>query len=805
MTRRGAQSGRIHLHQRNTDDASELIHANMVINAEHAAAIDETNNKEMDDKTRKEYRNRIRHIYRWWMQYYPEYFEIGTRVLTGEEKEDRVKFHHTNDRDIIYTGLNVSLVMAFLSLKKIKAVKSDGTKILSSNSDIKKYNDAIKWGAKRAGQALPSSYYAQMESFILSYKKEHQQAQKEGRTDEHEADPITSTLFRMICFWSVEEGNVFVWVFSLAMWHLMSRSISIDSFAFHNIKSGTSDSIKFKFDETKADKTGEFTQEKNCYANPLTAHLCYFLSLGCWISLNCKRLGTTEKLFLSPGTKNGSASQRYCTQLSEMVMRHQDVAKCHLRLSHFNAHGLRKGSGSHASSATTVPPSFVSVAARGEWSIGKILDMYFKFAMGGDQYLGRILALLDPNKESFSILPPHWSDPAHPSVTQGIRICFGDVVSAHSGTNHDPSGLLSLLLASMVHHSDWLIGVCARYPSHPFHSLPLLNDNNLLTELKCLVTLEPNSHVPIATGVPPHVSHTQAINEVKQVVTETKAYVITFKDDLKRAVSDAVDAKVESEGGVNMSILQNVVDALKKDLFEKIESIMIKPSETDTQPEIPLVTGEVKVPSRNQFVYNGAFWHLPESFQFPDGATRYSGWKKWLVGAIHIDGTQRWRVKPYCKLVGKDIPSKVQQKIFKNEWKPIYSKMMEAPGLIVPSYDDITEDDVRNTYEIATNFLRSQYEYIFAKPEGVTEAYTLGTWSYKIKPSEVKKNGTARDKAGLPGDIQRHKSKRKITPGARRRRAKVAKKGTGRKSTIVNIDEEDGAEEVAKDLINHAV
>ena len=47
-------------------------------------------------------------------------------------------------------------------------------------------------------------------------------------------------------------------MFSLAMWYLMSRSISIGGLVFHNVKSGVSDSIKFKFDETKADKTGEF-------------------------------------------------------------------------------------------------------------------------------------------------------------------------------------------------------------------------------------------------------------------------------------------------------------------------------------------------------------------------------------------------------------------------------------------------------------------------------------------------------------------------------------------------------------------
>lgn len=110
MARRSSQSGRIHLHQRNADDKSQLINSNMIIMAEHAATINATTQKEIDDKTQKEYRNWIHHIYRWWMEQYPNYFENGTQVLTQEEKEHQVMFHHTNDRDIIYTGLNVSFV-----------------------------------------------------------------------------------------------------------------------------------------------------------------------------------------------------------------------------------------------------------------------------------------------------------------------------------------------------------------------------------------------------------------------------------------------------------------------------------------------------------------------------------------------------------------------------------------------------------------------------------------------------------------------------------------------------------------------
>jgi hypothetical protein len=71
----------------------------------------------------------------------------------------------------------------YLSAKKHKSTTADGHTILASFSDIKKYYDAIKWGALRAEQQLPFSFYQQMDVFIKSYQIEHKQAQKEGRTD----------------------------------------------------------------------------------------------------------------------------------------------------------------------------------------------------------------------------------------------------------------------------------------------------------------------------------------------------------------------------------------------------------------------------------------------------------------------------------------------------------------------------------------------------------------------------------------------------------------------------------------------
>ena len=598
----------------------------------------------------------------------------------------------------------------------------------------------------------------------------------------------------LICEWAVNAGNIFVWVFSLSMWHLMSRSISVDGLAFHNIKCGTSDSIKFKFDETKADKTGEFVQEKNCYANPLNGYLCYFLALACWISLNAERLEATEHLFIIAGSQFGSASQRYCTQLAELVAKHFETAKHHLRVSHFNAHGIRKGSGTHASSATTAPPSFVAVAACGEWSIGKILDVYFKFAMAGDQYLGRLLALLNPEKPDFAILPPHWKDPTHPSIQKGIKVAFRNVLLEHGQSSHDPTGLLSLLLASMVHHSEWMLKICAQYPDHPFHSIALLSDSELLAELKNEhLTMEPNSHVPSATGVPPHVVHTRALNDVHAVCIETRDNVSQFNSTLRNAISEAVDAKVAAEGGVNQSILQTSLKQLKDEIFDRLSSISFKepvPDEQNGPNEFPdSIDPNVRLAGPFEFFYKSTNWCIPESFQFPAGITRLNGWRLWLKGTVIVEGSKQWRIKPYRKLAGHNFHSKQLKDEYKLNWKPIFTKMAEAPGLSIPSsLEQIDNDFIESSYKIATDYLKSCFSYIFkSSDEGLVNSYTVGTWSYKIKYSVVKKCGTPEDIAMLPDPTRhnrRHKEKRTFTRGPSRKPNKIAKKGTSKRSSL---------------------
>ena len=151
----------------------------------------------------------------WWRNKYPSYYEDGTVALSEEDRNDPTKYYHTNRRDLRYAGLNVRMVKAFLVSKKIK---SNGNYI--TPSDLSKYGDSIKWGAIIAGERLPQQFYVEFETFIASYKKEYAEAKKEGKVDEKAADPVNASLFTLILKWALEEMNIFVWVYSLLMWHL---------------------------------------------------------------------------------------------------------------------------------------------------------------------------------------------------------------------------------------------------------------------------------------------------------------------------------------------------------------------------------------------------------------------------------------------------------------------------------------------------------------------------------------------------------------------------------------------------------
>ena len=92
MSHAGA-GGRIRV----TDDSFDTVGANVQVRDEHTSALNATKQQENARKTRNEHQNRLKCLINWWRSDYPDYFEVGTKVLSQEEMNNPMLFFHTCD------------------------------------------------------------------------------------------------------------------------------------------------------------------------------------------------------------------------------------------------------------------------------------------------------------------------------------------------------------------------------------------------------------------------------------------------------------------------------------------------------------------------------------------------------------------------------------------------------------------------------------------------------------------------------------------------------------------------------------
>ena len=90
----------------------------------------------------------------------------------------------------------------------------------------------------------------------------------------------------------------------------------------------------------------------------------------------------------------------------------------------------------------------------------------------------------------------------------------------------------------------------------------------------------------------------------------------------------------------------------------------------------------------------------------------------WLKGKAVVVDNKTYMIKPFMQLKGSDMPRKEQVSELDTKWKPIFWKMAEAPGLVIPA--DIDEEFVQTSFHFATDYLKQTVSYIWirAKNEG---------------------------------------------------------------------------------------
>jgi hypothetical protein len=138
---------------------------------------------------------------------------------------------------------------------------------------MRKYRDAINYGAKIRGEHLLRHFCDKIDEYLKSYKKLYTSETTNGKAESKDADPITFELHSLILKWAAEDGNTMVLFWTQTQWNCMSRPSSIDPLGFQHMKVVT-DSHAVVHDRTKADQEGERCFAKHIFANGDNWLLC---------------------------------------------------------------------------------------------------------------------------------------------------------------------------------------------------------------------------------------------------------------------------------------------------------------------------------------------------------------------------------------------------------------------------------------------------------------------------------------------------------------------------------------------------
>ena len=106
-------------------------------------------------------------------------------------------------------------------------------------------------------------------------------------------------------------------------------------------------------------------------------------------------------------------------------------------------------------------------------------------------------------------------------------------------------------------------------------------------------------------------------------------------------------------------------------------------------------------------------------------------------------------IKPYRLFKTTRLPPKVARK-FKMDWRPIFDLMegalMESANM---DMSVLTIENLMQSFDLGTQHVRSQAEYIWELPNRRIDTWSIAQWSKMIKYSSIVRYGTDSDKEKL--------------------------------------------------------
>jgi len=547
-----------------------------------------------------------------------------------------------------------------------------------SLEDSRKYPTAakyflLKYKCHEALQGWNESW----ELFNKGMARNFTKAKEQGQVSENKADPLPFALYKWLAKVCLLNEYYETWSWLLTQWNQISRGKSVADMRFH-MHTIVDDSILTTYSRTKADQAGRNLNPKHVYANPFDVTICHHIALGVYLSMTHERPGreaSASKVYKSTGR---GAKQRVERQLKSIfadpkyVSDIESIGGSHLM--NILMHSIRKGPATAVSTADGNGCRLISVMRRGDWSLGKVLDAYIKWAFAGDQVIGRACAGLDTNSTNFVVLPPHFLLPTtqddKDSLDEGITTSFGDTPTSIPIKFPGYRRVLLRLLASMVHHHDTLQALlpCGH---NMFTKIAIYQDMDLLQRLKRMVTQEPGHVIHAATGIPREILSMVKHEQEQEVLTRkldqltlavhngtaaaeaTKQTIDTFVTGFDAQLSSAIQTWLRNDATrqrvINSDNFESVMKTITQAAIqEAMQAFHVHaPAGTTMQPEPepepepePNLQPHADLTTFKRFAYvDGRFnMFLPEDWPRLLKYNLTQGWAVWMAGipAVHI-------------------------------------------------------------------------------------------------------------------------------------------------------------------------
>jgi hypothetical protein len=465
----------------------------------------------------------------------------------------------------------------------------------------------------------PRSFNSALDKTIRKIQSLNESDQKVGiRNDVDMAqEGITFNQYQELCDYFIKKNQIDCWFFLVMEFNLMCRINQVRDLTTTRII-WHGDALAIQFSKMKVTKKGAFKFNKHIYANSFDPTVCPITAMGCYLLIHGPTMDASRMF-------SKYDDSRFLKQLKHAAK------ECNIPVNLTGSHALRKSSWSHSQNGTTCSPSYAATCLRADHSLGNVKDRYNCGGAAQDQYLGRILAGLDPNLVGFAVLPPHF----HSSFKS--RELVRELYPAWKNWGESFEPVIAKCLASVVFHYDYFKkSNCTR-----LHSTGLFTNEDFQKRLSAqLVSEKPvyESKYIKATGIPPHTSLLIQLEKINP--------------DLKQMLTEVLDERDMGTSQVNRLYFDKTIDALNKQnirLEKKIDALR-NVGNTNTANHTTMLT--------NDFLRKTKQRRTPASFELNQGKTVYEAWISWIVGV------KTQNVPPLYKLEGSDFHSRSSQIYF---------------------------------------------------------------------------------------------------------------------------------------------